>query len=266
MAPVGHTRFGGNHVKEGIPAATATGIASVDLAESGFTGPLDLLDHATYDAGTLLDGLGVRWMIEGVYFKPYSCCRWAHAAIDGALALQATHGLAADEIAQIDIETFDRALRLGNDAAPRTIEAAQYSVPFCVALAIVRGPDVLLPMLDSALADRDAIALARRIRLRCDPALDAMFSAAVPARVAIHTRGTRFETTVTAPRGEPSNPMSLDDLVRKLRVATRALDPALADRAVAAIHALDRGDLAPLLAVVGTSRIGATKPAEAAAS
>jgi len=253
LAPVGNTRFMGNHVKEGIPAATANGMIAAELAQAGFTGPLDLLDDPSYDPAVLREGLGERWMIEGVYFKPYSCCRWAHAAVEAALGLQARHGFAADDIVRLDIATFGRALSLNNEIAPRSLESAQYSVPFCVALALLRGPDALLPMLDAALADAEAIGLAGRIALAVDPALDAMFSAAVPARVTVATRTGRFTTTVTAPRGEPANPMSWDDLARKARVATRALaDRGFADHAVASVRSLGEGRLEPLLGVLRT--------------
>ncbi len=267
MAPVGYSRLAGNHVKEGIPAATATGITAVDLAEAGFTGPLDLLDHASYAAATLVGGLGARWMVEGVYFKPYSCCRWAHAAIDGALDLMAAHAIVPAEIERIDVETFGRALRLGNEVAPRTLESAQYSVPFCVALAVLRGPDALLPMLDDALADAAVPRLAARVHLHLDPTLDAMFSAAVPARVTLTARGRRFTATVTAPRGEPTNPMSVDDLTHKLHATTaRCGVPDAAGPIVAAIRSLERGDLAPLLEVLRTRRGAVRARAEPAVS
>ena len=89
----------GNHVKEGIAWATATGMAAVDLAAAGFTGPLDLLDNdAYYDRACLTEGLGERWHMDEIYFKPYSCCRWAHAAIDALLQIQATEGFSAEAI------------------------------------------------------------------------------------------------------------------------------------------------------------------------
>ncbi|HZF35984.1 MAG TPA: MmgE/PrpD family protein, partial [Candidatus Angelobacter sp.] len=85
----GYTRLMGNHVKEGIAWATATGVTAVELAAHGFTGPTDFLDDATrYDPSILTAALGERWHIEDGYFKLYSCCRWAHAAIDGMLEIK----------------------------------------------------------------------------------------------------------------------------------------------------------------------------------
>lgn len=212
-----YTKEMGNHVKEGIPVATAAAITALNLAESGFTGPLDIYDAENlYERAALLGGLGETWHIENIYFKPYSACRWAHASVDALVALQAEHDLPAPAIEHIRVETFGRALTLNNQPAPRSIEAAQYSVPFCLGLAGVAGTGALLPLEEASLARPDAVALARKVELAVDPAFDAMFSAAVPARVIVSAHGTRYEKTVIAPKGEPTNAMTDDDLVAKL--------------------------------------------------
>jgi 2-methylcitrate dehydratase PrpD len=252
LTAVAYSRFMGNHVKEGIAWATATGMAAVDLAAAGFTGPLDLLDHdAHYDRARLTEGLGERWHMDDIYFKPYSCCRWAHAAIDGLLQIQATERISAQSIRSIKIDTFARALQLNNDLRPLTLEAAQYSIPFCLALAAWRGAEALLPLEEKALHDADVLALAERVSLSVDPKLDRMFPEAVPARIEIETISGRFVRTITAPKGEPSNPMDWSELKAKLSVATRDLvDPHFASQLLAAIDDLESGVISPLLHVL----------------
>lgn len=211
----------GNHVKEGIPWATVTGITAVDLAEVHSTGPLDFLDNAdTFSASKLLNELGKHWMIEGVYFKPYSCCRWAHAAIDAILLLEKEESLLVEEIEAITIKTFARALQLDNDIAPKTLEAAQYSIPFCVALAKIRGSEALLPLRKQFLYDESVLRLASIIDIVIDPELDAMFSKAVPAELIVKGNNKRYVRRVLFPKGEPANPMLKADLIAKLKVAT----------------------------------------------
>jgi hypothetical protein len=62
--------------------------AALDLAESGYGGPLDILDHIDhFNAAKILDGLGETWAIAQTYFKPYACCRWLHAPLDCLLDL-----------------------------------------------------------------------------------------------------------------------------------------------------------------------------------
>jgi len=252
LAAVAYSRVMGNHVKEGIPWATATGLAAVDLAQAGFTGPVDLFDNKKlFDPAKLTEGLGENWLIEGTYFKPYSCCRWAHAAIDALLELQAEQVIPSDNIQSIDVHTFNRVFRLNNDLAPANLEAAQYSVPFCLALAAIRGDQALLPLKEEALGDQEVLALARRVRLHLDPELDALFSDAVPARLEIVAKGRRIHRTVIAPKGEASNPMTRRDLKAKLETATRdIIDPDRASSLISAAAALDDGNLQPLLSTL----------------
>ncbi len=165
QAATGWTKLG-HTVKEGIPWATANGLQALALATAGHRGPLDLLDDtAVYDRAKLLSSFGRNWAIEEAYFKIYSCCRWAHAAIDGALTLAGRMQAATSEIESILVETFDRALTLPNQIDPQTNEAAQYSIPFCIALALSYGQEALLPLEDKYRHDAAVVALAKRIRL-----------------------------------------------------------------------------------------------------
>jgi 2-methylcitrate dehydratase PrpD len=242
----------GNNCKEGIPFATATGLTAIDLAAAGFTGPIDLLDDPRrFDTQKLIGGLGESWLIESTYFKPYSCCRWIHAPVDAVVKLQAEHAIAARDITSIDIHSFPATLALNNECAPSTLESAQYSTPFCVALAALCGPEALLPLEAAALGDAEAIALAGRIRLHLDPGFEALFPDAVPARVVVTTAGGSVSETVMAPKGEPSNPMSWSELTDKFRtVASRYLSAPATLLLEQAIAALEAGDLQPLLAAL----------------
>ncbi|MCG8693647.1 MAG: MmgE/PrpD family protein [Minwuiales bacterium] len=253
LGPVAYSRIMGNHLKEGIPWATATGLAAVDLAAAGFTAPIDLFDNAAlFDQQTLTTGLSKDWMIEQIYFKPYSCCRWAHAAIQATLALLADHSLSARAIDHIRIETFSRALQLNNEPRPRTLEAAQYSVPFCVALAVLEGEESLLPMTESALSNSDVMELAERISIELAPDLDRMFPGSVPARVEVNAESRVYGSTVLMPKGEPSNPMTQSELEAKFHtLADPVLGVARAEWLLAAIQALGDQGSSPLLQQLG---------------
>ena len=248
LGPVAYSRVMGNHLKEGIAWATATGLASVDLAAAGFTAPIDLLDNpALFDHRALTAGLGQDWKIEKIYFKPYSCCRWVHAAIEAARALQASHAIDARSIDRIKVETFSRTLQLNNEPRPRTLEAAQYSVPFCLALALLEGEASLLPMTERALANRAITTLAERISVELAPDLDAMFPGRVPARVEIGAHDQIYSSTVLAPKGEPSNPMTEAELVAKFRtLTTPVLGVARTRLLLSAIRAIEDDGLSPL--------------------
>jgi len=220
---VGHT------VKEGIPWATANGLQAVMLAVAGHRGPIDMLDEAeTYAQERLIGPFEAPWAIQEAYFKLYSCCRWAHAAIDGALALQESTGISHDAIEHLEVETFERALSLPNQAEPQSPEAAQYSIPFCVALALVHGASALLPMDNKFLADTRVTTLAKRIRLSSGRGYASAFPASTPARVTISAGNVIQSIEVRFPRGEPQDPLTTSELHQKFeRLAVNLGDEAI---------------------------------------
>jgi 2-methylcitrate dehydratase PrpD len=256
LSAAGYSSVMGNQVKEGIPWATFLGLVALDLAQKGFTGPTDILDHpAYYDRERIVGGLGQRFAIEEVYFKPYGCCRWIHSALDGLISLMAEHRLHGDEIHKATVSTFERALRLNNYADPGTLEAAQYSIPFCLAAAAREGKGALRPMLESLLGRPDIVDLAKRVELRLDPELDRRFPVQVPARVTLETARGMFERLAEHPLGDPANPMDLATLVEKFRgLSAGLLTPAEQDETIAAVLSLEDGGLSRLKTILATSR------------
>jgi 2-methylcitrate dehydratase PrpD len=172
----------GNSIKEGIPWSAAIGVMAADMAANKANGPLDILDHPDHFDAAAVTAASSDWAVSRNYFKFYSCCRWAHAAIDAILALRNSEPWIA-EAEQIDVYTFERALRLNNSASPQSIEAAQYSIPFCVAVAARMGANALLVLQEQSLNDPQTKVLASRVKLHADPMLTSQFPRRTPARV-----------------------------------------------------------------------------------
>jgi 2-methylcitrate dehydratase PrpD len=218
LSAAGYSTVMGNQAKEGIPWAVMTGLTALELARQGFTGPLDILDHADYfDAAAITDGLGTGSALQSVYFKPYACCRWIHSALDATINLVKDHHLTADDIQTVDVFTFERTLRLNNYADPGTLEGAQYSLPFCLAVAAVGGAEALMPFSPDWLQRPDIVMLARRVNLHVDPELDERFPEETGARVCLQTAGGVREQTVRHPLGDPANPMDRTRLTAKFK-------------------------------------------------
>lgn len=250
QSAAGYSRIMGNHVKEGIPWSSLTGAIAVTLARAGFTGPTDILDHAAYFERTaILRGLGGSSAIDLVYFKPYSCCRWAHAAIDALTDIIDHDGLRPDAVEKIEVHTFERALKLNNDPDPETLEAAQYSVPYMLGIAAHYGRAALLPFTEDRLHDLAAVNFAKRVELYVDPSLDVKFPETTAARVILKTSTGEHTREVIYPLGDPSNPMPRDKLLEKFNFATRGFQVEEVRRA---IDCFDAGDYRPLLAALGS--------------
>jgi len=238
QAATGWTRLG-HTVKEGIPWATANGLQAVALAAAGHLGPLDILDDpGLYDQQRLLEGCSRSFAIEEAYFKLYSCCRWGHAAIDGALVLAKRLQAGPNDIEGLSIETFERALTLPNQKDPQSAEAAQYSIPFCVALALIHGEKALLPMDDAHLSDGRVTGLAGRISLSSTKDYAHSFPAGTPARVTMTAKGRNETIEVLYPRGEAQNPLTARELQEKFLKLSSALSHQQASDIAAAVNGL----------------------------
>jgi len=216
-----------NHamVKETIAWSGMTGVAAALLARENFVGPADFLDYSErWDTAALVAGLGDpgESAILKTYFKPYAVCRWAHAAVDGVLELKHRHQLRIEEIESIEVETFWEVTRLANDQPSNTI-AAQFSIQFALAVALLHDRIGPAEVSDARIHDPAVLALARKVKVTVDDALDRQFPAKTMARVTMHTRRGDHQTTVEYPRGNPENPLGNAELEAKFRLLTEDL-------------------------------------------
>ncbi|MHA7685070.1 MmgE/PrpD family protein [Cupriavidus sp. PET2-C1] len=245
----GYSDLMGNDVKEAIPWSAVTAAAAVELARYGLSGPADILDHLPhYNREIVLRDLGATHAIKGVYFKPYSSCRYVHPALAGFEFVVQENKLVAEEIQAVRIHTFQWALDIDNRTDPRNLTEVQYSIPYCIALSALAGSACMLPITEVVLGRPDVVALAKKVELVLDPQLEARCPGETLARVVVEGRGQTFESPVTPPRGEATNPMSWGDLVDKFRVATAAVFSDVHRRSlVSAVESLGNGDISPLL-------------------
>jgi 2-methylcitrate dehydratase PrpD len=259
LSAAGYSSMMGNPVKEGIPWSVMTGLTALELARQGLSGPLDILDHPDYfDSAAIAGGLSNGRALAEAYFKPYACCRWIHAAIDAIVELAAGGAVVPDDIRAMDVHTFERAVRLNNEVDPDTIEGAQYSLPFCLAVAACGGAEALLPLSPAWLHRPAVTALAERVHLHVDPVLDGRFPAETGARVCLQTTAGRVEKTVRHPLGDPAAPMDRSGLTAKFRrLAAGAMTPRAQDRLLEAVDALpDLPSAAPILKCLDITAAG----------
>jgi 2-methylcitrate dehydratase PrpD len=205
-------------------------VESVLLARAGITGAKDVLqgtfgffnlyEAGEYDIGKVTEGLGARFLGELASMKPYPCCRFCHAGIDAALRLAEDFNFpagAGDEaIAQVEVdipaETYDYVGRPFAGGDNPTV-AAQFSVPYTVACAILRRRVGLDEFSLRAVHDPAVCSLARRVTARPVPA-DRY--GAVTVRVQLRS-GRLMHQRVEVMKGEPDNPLSDAERLDKAR-------------------------------------------------
>jgi len=223
--------------------AACAGVHAAALARAGFRAPTTIVEgrfgflHAYSDEADV-DALAVGGEPEimRTAIKPHACCRYMQGPIDAALALRA-RGRGIEAIERIEVGMLDAGFAIVCEPAdakrrPASVVDAQFSLPFGVALALVRGvagPDDFAP---DAWNDHRVRALMDRVVAVRDPALDARFPREWPCWVrVVSANGTIDEARVDHPRGDPENFPSASELDGKFRsLAGRVLTAAAIDR------------------------------------
>lgn len=209
----------GAAVKEGIPWSVVTGLTALYLAEAGHTGPRNILDSARHYQFPAKLSLGSAQQICNTYFKPYACCRHVHAPLAALLRLIDQYKIDVNAIDQIEVEIHAAGLRISNRSAPQNLIDVQYSIPYCLALAALHGPNTLVPVTTEALRLDGVNELANKVKLSLSPELDAIYPNDILARVIVICGDKRFVSEPTPPQGEPL--MSWEELEEKFMTATR---------------------------------------------
>src|SRR2546425_724502 len=135
--------------------AAQGGIVAADLARRSFTGPATIFEgpHGFYDAfltgeshdaSRIVRGLGTEWESTRIAIKPYPACHFVHAFMDAARRL----GVRAGDVEEITCAVAPAAVGIVCEPreprlAPGSTYAAQFSLPFAVASAVVGGREGL---------------------------------------------------------------------------------------------------------------------------
>jgi 2-methylcitrate dehydratase PrpD len=211
--------------------AAQSGIRAALLAEAGFTGPLSVLEgpHGFYHCfapgvepnfGALLDGLGTRWVLDGIAFKPYACGTMTHPYIDCAMELRAS-GVKADAIVEMVCEVGKGTVhRLWEPIAakrrPPNGYVAKFSAPYCIAVGFLDGRVGFEQYTDTRAADPALHALAGKISYVIDPENPYPNEYTGHIRVKLRDGGVR-EIRRAHFRGGAHAPIPDDELAAKFR-------------------------------------------------
>jgi 2-methylcitrate dehydratase PrpD len=203
--------------KDGSGWGAMAGVSAAFLAADGFTGAPALTVESEAAAPYWSD-LGARWRIHEHYFKAYPVCRWAQPAVEAALALQRAHRVGADDIDHIEVNTFHEGTRLST-RCPTSTDEAQYSLPFPVSVALIRGRLGAADVTGDALRDPAILRLSNSMVLVDDPQYNARFPAERWAHVTFVLKdGTRQTSEPAIARGNPENPLSDAELLEKYQL------------------------------------------------
>src|SRR5262249_10148362 len=154
--------------------ASEAGVLAASLAADGFEGPRTVLEGefgflkvfcTKWDEAELTRGLGQEFLVSTTVLKRYPCHATAHAAVRAVRDLQAEHGFGGPDVEAITVTGTERMIERHNILEPADLMLAQYSIPFCVALALHREARDPESFDETALRDPQTRALCRCVRL-----------------------------------------------------------------------------------------------------
>ena len=158
--------------KDGVPYGALVGIMAILDTLSGETGRTHFLEEEQYQHH--LDTLGSFYHIMGLYFKPYTCCRWAHQPISICIDLMKRENISWQDVEHVVVNTFDSATKLAK-IVPSDTDEAQYNIAYPVASAIVNGDLGFAQIRDEALDDPRVLEMLGRLEFKMDPEMEARF-------------------------------------------------------------------------------------------
>ena len=215
--------------------AAAAGITATRLARAGFTGPSGVLEGemgflraycAETDPPALTAGLGQTWETLKICFKRYPCHVTAHAPVHSVSDLRATHGFSGRDVAAVVVDGSKKMAHMHGGQRPADNVAAQYSIAFCVAAALLHDPADPRTFTGLALADSAVLDLCRRVRVTGDGG----FASAWTTRTTIDLYdGRRVALVMDDVPGMPDMPFTPAQLGQKFISLTTALGPKARD-------------------------------------
>lgn len=176
-----------------------------------------------YNRDRILANLGMSYGGSDISFKVWPGCRYCHNPVNATLDLVQQYNIKPQDIKKIALNIDSSTVPLCEPAEqrtkPTTLMGARFSVPYIVAVAIVKRNVTLADFTPEALKQPEVLKIAEKVVWRVDPEIDGTtVSATPPVVVELQCKdGKSYSKRVDFPYGHPKKPISMDDLQAKFR-------------------------------------------------
>ncbi|HYZ43021.1 MAG TPA: MmgE/PrpD family protein [Stellaceae bacterium] len=210
-----------------------SGLMAARLAEFGFTGSADAIEHpqgflsavspaGEVDRETPACGLGSEWKIVRyrLGIKKYPACYCTHRALDAMLELLARRPLRPEEIDTITVSLSDTHSLILRNHRPQTGLEAKFSIEFAMAAAVIARRAGLAEYNDAFVRRADVQDLMRKVVVETNRDYDPEVSGASvwdQVRVDFAGGGSLESEKVRRARGHADRPLSEAELFEKFR-------------------------------------------------
>ena len=249
---------GGGMVKRlHLGRAAEGGVLAASLARDGFTGPSSVLDgEFGYLNAFCLDsapdlltaGLGQEFETLNICIKRYPCHITAHTPVQSLRELMAENAFDGDDVEAIKVAASSKVLSHHNIPEPGDLMLAQYSVPFCLALALYLDPEDAANFSDATVTNPAIRKAAAKVTVELNPRAEEPgmgWASVITVRL---TDGREFTRANDTFKGAPQSPQSPAELAAKFDRLTISLGEERSRALLARLARLEEiSDLQPML-------------------
>src|ERR1044071_3551225 len=209
--------------------AAENGVSTALLARDGFTAAPNILEARRgffnamaggFDENKVSGRLGSPYFMKqpGISVKPYPSGSLSHPAQDLILDLVRAHDLKAEDIEHIDVGTNSNVPNALIYPMPKTALEGKFSIPFCMAIAVIERKAGIAQFQDRKVRDQKVIELMKRITLYVDEELERLGYDQVRSRLRVKLKDGRVvEDRYDVARGHPEKPLTWNELSEKFR-------------------------------------------------
>jgi 2-methylcitrate dehydratase PrpD len=209
--------------------AAESGVVAATLAARGFTAAETALEGERglyrafaggFDEPRLLDHLGDPFYLvwPGAAIKPYPTGSLTHPCLDALFALIREHDLTVEHVEQVEVGSNSNLFgSLIHHDARKGLQA-KFSIPACVALALIERRVGIAQLQDEIVGREDIQAFMPRVRLYVHPEIEALGFDQPRAIVDVRLRNGRVLTRrADAAQGTTEKPLAREQLLEKSR-------------------------------------------------
>ncbi len=217
------------------PLAVQSGVLAALMAKEGYTGTEAVFEGKEgfmqcfgldWAADKLVGNLGKDYKILECSMKAFPTEALTHTHLSATLKVVKGNNISYDQIEEVVITTIARACDILFDAhkyRPTSRETADHSLPYCVAAALVDHQVTTQSFSEEKMKDARIWAVIDRIKGEASLEFEKMFPAKQPSRVTVETKeGKVYSEYLEYPKGDPREPMTLEDLETKFNALSAA--------------------------------------------
>jgi 2-methylcitrate dehydratase len=179
----------------------------------------DGLSEWAWNIDALVGGLGDSYKILECSMKAFPTEALTHTHLSATLKVVTSHNISYDQIETVTLTTLAQAYDILFDPhkyRPESRETADHSLPYCIAAALVDHKITTQSFSDEKLKDPRIWKVIDKIKGEPSKEFEKMFPAKQPSRVVVKTKdGKEFSEYLEYPKGDPREPMTMEDLDNK---------------------------------------------------